>query len=432
MNDVHHNCQWGQGERWGEGRNETGMSRLALSDEDKQARDWFVGTTQSLGCKVDIDAMGNIYAIRPGKKPGPPTCAGSHLDTQPTGGRYDGILGVCAGIEMLRVLHEHKVETHFPIGVINWTNEEGARFPISMVASGVWSEGIPLQRAHDLQEIGAAGRTMKQELERIGYLGTTEASYRAVPLAAHLELHIEQGPQLESRKQKIGIVEGAQAYRWHSITVQGKDCHAGTTDFSNRSDALLTAAKLILHSHRLATVYGRCLASTGVLELKPGSTNTVPGYVKFSLDIRSEEDKRLLQFEEQLKVDFEKISQGADLGGLNAGIVQGNGCKVDWTLDSPSKAVRFSEECIQCVVDSAGELFGEDAAQLTQKMISGAGHDSVFTSQRCPTSMIFVPCREGISHNPAEYCAPSDCANGAQVLMGAVLRYDGLRAARNW
>ncbi|KAL8830250.1 MAG: hypothetical protein Q9191_001531 [Dirinaria sp. TL-2023a] len=224
------------------------MSRLALSDEDKQARDWFVGTTQSLGCKVDVDAMGNIYATRPGKKPGPPTCAGSHLDTQPTGGH-----------------------------------------------------------------------------------------------------------------------------------------------------ALLTAAKLILHSHRLATVYGGCLASTGVLELKPGSPNTVPGYVKFSLDIRSEEDKRLLQFEEQLKVDFEKISQGADLGGLNAGIVRGNGCKVDWTLDSPSKAVRFNEECIQCVVDSAGELFGEDAAQLTQKMISGA-----------------------------------DCANGAQVLMGAVLRYDGLRAARNW
>ncbi|KAK3045103.1 hypothetical protein LTS18_014569, partial [Coniosporium uncinatum] len=174
---IHHTCQWGTGARWGSSPTETGMSRLALSDADKHARDWFVSKTKSLGCKVHIDAMGNIFAIRPGLKDGPPTCAGSHLDTQPSGGRYDGILGVTAAVEMLRVMNDNWIETEYPVGVVNWTNEEGARFPISMVSSGVWAGHDTLETGHNLRSVipGEEGVTQKSELERIGYLGPVPA-----------------------------------------------------------------------------------------------------------------------------------------------------------------------------------------------------------------------------------------------------------------
>jgi hydantoinase/carbamoylase family amidase len=405
------------------------MSRLSLSPADRMARNWFVETTKSLGCNVSVDSMGNTFAIRKGRREGTPTCAGSHLDTQPTGGRYDGILGVCAGVEMLRVLQEQKIETEYPVGVINWTNEEGARFPISMIASGVWAGKIPLERAHSLQEVAGGKQTMKQELKRIGFLGDMETTYKAMRIGAHFELHIEQGPRLEAQSQKIGIVHGVQAYRWHTVTVKGRDCHTGTTDFANRSDAMLTAAKLIVHSHRLATKHS-CLASTGILTLTPGSTNTVPGTVQFSLDIRAGEDDRLMRLENQLQTDFEKIASNEPVDDLNEGGTIGKGCSVYWSLDAPSEAINFDEDCIRCVENSTRDLFGDEQGKLSQAMISGAGHDSVFTSKRVPTSMIFVPCKDGVSHNPEEYCSPEDCANGAQVLMGAVLRYDKFRGEK--
>ncbi|TAQ89124.1 hypothetical protein B7494_g2512 [Chlorociboria aeruginascens] len=410
------------------GPTDVGMSRLTLSDADKQARDWFVKTTKSLGCVVKIDAMGNIFAVRPGKKEGPATFAGSHLDTQPTGGRYDGILGVHAGIEALKTMNDNDIETEYPTGVINWTNEEGARFPISMVSSGVWAGSIPLEKAYDLMEVSGKA-TQRSELKRIGYLGPLEASHKVNPIGAHFELHIEQGPILEGSRGKIGAVEGVQAYRWHIVTVKGRECHTGTTDFKNRSDAMLTAAKLILHSHNKATELG-CLASTGILTLKPGSTNTVPGTVVFSLDIRSREDSKLLQLEEALKLDFEKIAAGDDVGGLNAYGTKGKRCTVDWKLETDSPATLFNKDCIRCVEDSARAMLGPNSDSEVQRMTSGAGHDSVHTSKHAPTSMIFVPCRDGVSHNPAEYCSLEDCGNGAQVLLGAMLRYDQLRAEK--
>ncbi|KAI6717069.1 beta-alanine synthase [Diplocarpon mali] len=424
--DLHATCEWGRGKRWGEEPTDVGMKRLALTDSDRQVRDWFVKTTESLGCRVSIDAMGNIFAVRPGKKDGPPTYAGSHLDTQPTGGRYDGILGVHAGIEALKTMNDHNISTEYPTGVINWTNEEGARFPISMISSGVWAGAYALEKAYGLTEVGGIV-TQKSELERIGYLGTVDASYQANPIGAHFELHIEQGPILEKSEGKIGAVEGVQAYKWFKITVEGADCHTGTTDFQNRSDAMLTAAKLILHSHNRATELG-CLASTGILTLKPGSTNTVPGWVQFSLDIRSQEDAVLLKLEQALKFEFAEIAAGKDLGGLNALGTKGRGCTVDWQLDADSPATQFNEDCIKCVEASAADMLGANAGRKVQRMTSGAGHDSVYTSRRAPTSMIFVPCRDGVSHNPSEYSSPEDCGNGAQVLLGAMLRYDQLRA----
>ncbi|KAL8983135.1 MAG: hypothetical protein Q9205_002538 [Flavoplaca limonia] len=338
-------------------KHETGMSRLALSDADKMARDWFVHETKSLGCDVTVDKMGNIFAFRRGRKQGfPPTCAGSHLDTQPTGGRYDGILGVCAGLEMLKVLHEQKIETYFPVGVINWTNEEGARFPISMVGSGVWAGEIPLEKAHDLKEVGGDRRTLKEELERIGYLGKNEAAYQAIPLG---------GPRLQAGKKRIGIVHGVQAYRWHTITVKGQDC--------NRSDALLTAAKLILHSHRMAVKYD-ALASTGIIRASPGSTNTVPGRVQFSLDIRAAKDEVLMDLEKHLKSDFDEINHGNPLNGLNNGLeVIGRPCTINWALESPSRATKFDSNCIDCVRQSAEDLLGPPCSDSVQEMNSGAG-----------------------------------------------------------
>ncbi|KJX98994.1 beta-alanine synthase like protein [Zymoseptoria brevis] len=438
MNDIHSTSEWGKGERWGSGDKEIGMSRLSLSDTDKQARDWFAETTQALGCKVHTDAMGNQFAVRPGLKEGPPTYAGSHLDTQPSGGRYDGILGVCAGVELLKVLNDNWVETNYPVGIVNWTNEEGARFPTSMMSSGVWAESIPLEKAHNLKSVIPANdtATVKSELERIGYLGSTPASYKSTPMAAHFELHIEQGPILEAEDRRVGVVKGVQAYKWFTLTVRGRDAHTGATSFQHRADSLLTASKLILASHRIAHRY-KALASTGILTLKPGSTNTVPGFVQFSLDIRAPRNETVEQVEQECRVAFDQIAAGADAEGVNTGCaISERECTVEWQTDFENPATYFHDDCIACVRKAGADLCGDDKVKglnlgkWGKFMTSGAGHDSVYTNKHCPTCMIFVPCRDGVSHNPAEYSSPEQCADGANVLLGAVVRYDKLRGER--
>ncbi|RMJ09554.1 hypothetical protein BHE90_005949 [Fusarium euwallaceae] len=411
METLHHTCSWGTGQRWGSNPTDTGMSRLTLSDDDKKVRDWFIETTKSLGCKITVDAIGNIFAVRPGRQDGPPTLAGSHLDTQPTGGRYDGILGVTAGIEMLKLLQDHNVETEFPVGVVNWTNEEGARFPISMMASGVWAGATPLEKAHNTKEVGREA-TVKSELERIGYLGQTPASYKSIPIGAHFELHIEQGPILERAKKNIGVVQGVQAYRWFTINVQG------------RADALLLASRLITHSHRLATKHN-ALASTGILKLTPGSTNTIPGHVSFTMDIRAPADETVELVEKEMKRDFDLLAQGIDVDGLLAGSTPSLPLSLTWQTDTISTATKFHPDCIQAVRESAESVLGTKDGMID--ISSGAGHDSVHTSKHCPTTMIFIPCKGGVSHNPEEYSTPGECAIGAEVLCQAVLRYDQKR-----
>ena len=421
-----------------------GMRRLALTDTDKQARDWFAKTTQELGCKVHTDQMGNQFAIRPGlNNDAPPTYAGSHMDTQPSGGRYDGILGVTAAVEMLRTLNDNWIETTFPVGVVNWTNEEGARFAMSMVSSGVWAGEVVMEKAHNLKSVIPADdtATMKSELERIGYLGEVEASYKATPMAAHFELHIEQGPILEAENRRIGVVEGVQAYKWFTVSVTGRDSHTGATSFQHRADALLTASKMILASHKIAA-RNVALASTGILTLKPGSTNTVPGYVQFSLDIRSPLDETVEAVEKECRNAFSAIAAGQtqnDEGVNNGCVVSEKHCDVEWRTDFISPATHFNEDCIACVRQAGSDLCantsetetdGRNLGSWGKLMTSGAGHDSVYTSKHFPTSMIFVPCRDGVSHNPAEYSSPEACADGANVLLGAVLRYDRLRSER--
>lgn len=251
-------------------------------------------------------------------------------------------------------------------------------------------------------------------------------------MAAHFELHIEQGPLLERERRRVGVVHGVQAYRWFTITVRGRDCHTGTTDLLGRADALLCAAKMLVASRDVAHEEGG-LASTGIIEARPGSTNTVPGTVVFSLDIRAGKDEVVARMEERLRHEFAQIAAGEESKGtarVKNPAAHPDVCSVEWRLDSDSPAVRFHDDCIKCVEGAAADLFGDEAGRLTKPMTSGAGHDSVYTSKRVPTCMIFVPCRDGVSHNPAEYTAPEDCRVGAQVLMGAVLKYDQLRKAR--
>ncbi|KAI1435468.1 hypothetical protein GGR50DRAFT_322485 [Xylaria sp. CBS 124048] len=427
MATLHKTCEWGEGKRWGMGPHETGMSRLALSDADKHVRDWFWQAAVDTKCHVKFDHMGNMFAVRPGRRQGLATFAGSHLDTQPSGGRYDGILGVIAGIEMLRVLDENKLETEFPVGVVNWTNEEGARFPMSMMASAVWAGAVKGYDAGNLREVGGGVATVRDELKRIGYAGKFPASYKATPMAAHFELHIEQGPILEEQAQKVGVVRGVQAYRWYTVTVDGQEAHTGTTPLKNRADAMLLAAQLITHSNRLATKHS-AVASTGILTLSPGSTNTIPGRVSFSLDVRAPADSTIDAMDADLKRDFEALAAGEDVGGLLSGGTPRKPLSVSFRTDSDSPATQFHPDCIEAIQTSAEAVTGSET--LVRDMLSGAGHDSVYTSRHCPTGMIFVPSRDGISHNPAEYTSPEDCAIGATVLMHSVLRYDQLRVSR--
>lgn len=273
-------------------------------------------------------------------------------------------------------------------------------------ASGVWAGAITLEKAWDLQEVvpsqDGERKTMKQELERIGYKGSMRASYQENPFAAHFELHIEQGPILEDEKRKIGVVQGVQALKWFDIHVKGRDSHAGTTPFSARKDAMLCAAKLIVKSNSIAKDLGG-LATTGIVSLQPGSINTMAQEVTFSLDIRHPNDKELKTIEERCHTEFHRIaSEDSE-----------KGCTVEWKelLDSP--AVKFSEDCVAAVEASAADALEglpmtASEGSLWKYMISGAGHDSCYTNKRCPTSMIFTPTRQGISHNPQEYCSPED------------------------
>ncbi|ORY84876.1 putative N-carbamoyl-L-amino acid hydrolase [Protomyces lactucae-debilis] len=404
MESLHHSCQWGAIP------NSTGMRRLSLDDNDKIVRDWFREQVEGLGCKYHFDEMGNQFAILPGKNNElKPIAMGSHLDTQPAGGKYDGILGVLAGLEALKTIKDAGIVTHSPLALISWTNEEGARFPICMVSSGVWSAEIPLARAHNLADLD--GKTMKEELERIGYKGDTQCSHEATPIACHFELHIEQGPILEAEKKMIGVVEGVQGMRWYECTVKGREAHTGTTPMNARGDALLTAAKCIANINRIAVAHDG-LGTVGVIQSWPQAVNTIPGTVKFSVDLRHAQDDKLDTLEAAVRKQLEQHAKEA-----------GVKLELKKTWDSP--AINFHPDNVSCVRQAA-----EAAGLSSRPMRSGAGHDSVYTSKRVPTSMIFCPSKDGISHNPAEYSSDEECIAGAQVLLGAVLAYDNLVRSR--
>jgi len=379
-----------------------GICRLALTDLDRQVRDWFIARCREAGCSVSFDDMGNIFARRPGRNPSlPPIAIGSHLDTQPTGGKYDGIIGVLAGLEVLRALNEAGVETEAPIEVINWTNEEGSRFAPAMLASGVFAGAFTRDWA--LARADRNGETFGAALDAIGYRG--EAPCGEHPLSAHFELHIEQGPILEDEGKTIGVVTGVQGMRWYEVTVTGREGHAGATPMRLRQDALLCAARMIQSVEAIAQAHAPdAVGTVGLIENRPNSRNVVPGDVFFTVDLRYPDDAVLEVMERAMHEAFAR-----DAGGLPLSIER--------VWNNP--AIIFHPDCVGAVRDAAAAL-----GFPTREIVSGAGHDSAYTARVVPTSMIFVPCAGGLSHNEAESAEKEDVAAGAAVLLRAVLAFD--------
>lgn len=386
-----------------------GVCRLTLTDLDRQVRDWFRARAEALGCRVTVDDMGAMFARRPGTADVPPIAIGSHLDTQPTGGKFDGVLGVLAALEALRTLVEAGYETYAPIEVVNWTNEEGSRFAPAMVASGVFAKVFERDWAHGRTD--RAGTTFGAALDAIGYRGPERCGEH--PLSAFFELHIEQGPILEAEGKDIGVVTGVQAMRWYEVTITGQDAHTGATPMHLRKNALLGAARLI---ERVDTI-GRGQAPAGVgtvglIENKPNSRNVVPGEVFLCVDLRHREDATLDMMEATLESALPDIC--APLGLTFA-------LQKIWH----QPALQFDPGCVASV-RRAAELSGYPARDI----VSGAGHDAAYVSRVAPAAMIFVPCRGGISHNEAEFSSQEQCAKGAQVLLHAVLDFDRRLAER--
>ena len=377
-----------------------GVNRQALTDLDGQVRRQLIAWAEAAGCAVTVDQVGNIFARRAGRDPSlPPVAVGSHLDTQPTGGKFDGILGVLAGLELIRTLNDAGYETEAPIELINWTNEEGARFAPAMLASGVFTGRFSLDYALDRPD--RDGKRFGDELKRIGFAGETPAGDHK--LAAFFELHIEQGPILEAEGKTIGVVTGVQGIRWYKLSLTGQDSHAGTTPMSHRHDAFQGLARFAVALDRIARAEGGgAVATIGVVEVAPGSTNVVPGAASATIDLRHPHDAALDRMEAAFRAAAEIA---ADLA------VE---IDVDTTWAAP--AVRFDNDCI-AAVRAAADASGHGYLDI----VSGAGHDAAHLAAVTPTAMLFVPCAGGISHNEAESITEADAAAGTNVLLQAVL-----------
>ncbi|MEW6982032.1 Zn-dependent hydrolase [Colwelliaceae bacterium 6471] len=378
-----------------------GCNRQALTDLDKQGRDLFVQWCNAIGCEILVDEIGNIFARRAGKNNAlPAVITGSHLDTQPTGGKFDGVYGVLAGLEVLRTLHDHDIQTEHPIEVVVWTNEEGARFPPACMGSGVWSGNFSLADTYQITD--KAGKTVGDELSRIGYQGSLKAKPRNIKAA--FEAHIEQGPILEKQHKQIGIVTGIQGLRWYELTLHGKPCHAGPTPMEDRIDPVQAMLKILQSCYDLAFENGPwARATVGDIQVLPGSPNTVPELMKVLIDIRHPKTEIIAAMAESFTEKVASVCQSM---------------AVDYQLKEAwrMKVTEFAPLCVDAVEASVNLL-----GYSSMKMVSGAGHDSLYVAERVPTSMIFVPCEDGLSHNEAENAKQEDLAAGANVLLHAIL-----------
>jgi len=381
-----------------------GIRRLTLTDLDREVRDWFKAQCEALGCTISVDEVGNMFARRGGKNNGlAPIAMGSHLDTQPTGGKFDGTLGVLGALEAMRTLHETGYETNAPIEIVNWTNEEGSRYAPAMLASGVFAGVFSPDFAYSRQD--RDGKLFGEELQRIGYKGEEKAGARK--FGAMFELHIEQGPILEAEGRMIGIVQGVQGMRWYEVTVTGQEAHTGATPMRLRRNALLGAARMMERIDAIALEHAPdAVGAVGLIENKPNSRNVVPGEVFFTVDFRHPEEKVLEAMEAKFRAALADILNPMKLTYTEARI---------WN----SPAVKFAPELIECV-----RIGTQKAGFTSRDIISGAGHDAAYIARVAPTTMIFVPCAGGISHNEAESTSFDECAAGAQVLLNAVLEFD--------
>ncbi|MCK3845250.1 Zn-dependent hydrolase [Pseudomonas sp. W15Feb34] len=381
-----------------------GSCRLALSAEDKAGRELFSHWCTAAGLTLSVDVIGNLFARRAGTdNEAAPVMIGSHLDTQPEGGRFDGVYGVLAGLEVIRSLDDHGIQTRKPLEIAVWTNEEGARFTPAMLGSAVFTGALALDKA--LATTDGDGVSVDEALRATGYNGE-RALGGAVD--AYFEAHIEQGPILEDNAKTIGVVTGGQAIRWLDVRVEGMAAHAGTTPMALRKDALYGAAKMIQALENLAAdfaPYG--LTTVGELSIAKSSRNTIPGVLDFTVDLRHHRDADIDAMEQQVRARLQAI---ADNRGLSVTITP------HWI----SPATPFDAECVACVQASVDAL-----GYSQQTIISGAGHDAIHLARYCPTAMIFIPCVGGLSHNEAEDVLPEDVRQGTDVLLNAVLKRAG-------
>lgn len=385
-----------------------GVCRLTLTDLDKQGRDLVTRWAREAGMTVTIDKIGNGFMRRPGRNNNlPPIMTGSHIDTQPTGGKFDGNYGVLAGIEVVRTLNDHGIETEAPIEVAFWTNEEGSRFVPVMMGSGVFAKAFTLEHAYAATD--TEGKTVKGELERIGYIGDQEPGDH--PIGAYFETHIEQGPVLEDNDKTIGVVSGVLGIRWFDCTVTGMEAHAGPTPMALRKDAMLAATRImqdvVAAAHRHPP-HGR--GTVGMVQVFPNSRNVIPGRVKFSIDLRNSTDALVDAMAAEVKAFADHVAQE-------------HGVQVHIEMVSSYPAQLFQPECVEAVGRAAAKL-----GYSHMPAVSGAGHDAVYMAKLAPSGMIFIPCKDGISHNEIEDAKPEHIEAGCNVLLHAMLERAGLGA----
>ncbi|MFJ3120921.1 Zn-dependent hydrolase [Pseudomonas protegens] len=381
-----------------------GSCRLALSDEDRAGRELFAHWCTEAGMSLSVDPIGNLFARRPGSDPdAAPVMMGSHLDTQPEGGRFDGVYGVLAGLEVVRTLNDLGIQTRKPLEVAVWTNEEGARFTPAMFGSAVFTGVMALDAALAVRD--ADGISVAQALQRTGYAGSRPLG---AAVDAYFEAHIEQGPILEDNAKSIGVVSGGQAICWLDVQVEGLAAHAGTTPMPLRKDALYGAAQMILAVEQLAADFApQGLTTVGELSIAKSSRNTIPGLLSFTVDLRHHQDRQIAAMEQQVE---ERLQAIASQRGLKVSISR------HWV----SPATPFDAECVAAVQQAVDGL-----GYPQQSIVSGAGHDAILLARYCPTAMVFIPCVGGLSHNEAEDVLPEDVRQGADVLLNAVLARAG-------
>ncbi len=378
-----------------------GVRRLTLTDVDRRGREKFRTECEGAGLTVRVDEIGNMFARRPGRDPSrPPVLLGSHLDSQPSGGKFDGALGVIAGLEVMRSLNDLGIVTEAPVELINWTDEEGSRFGHSLMGSGLWAGVYTRDKVYALTD--TEGVTVEAALDGIGYHGPEPA--KPFPADAYFELHIEQGPILEREQKQIGIVTGAQAQVWYDAVVTGQDSHAGTTPPSARKDALVCAARIIDLVDRMMRARGEDGRGTvGQLLVSPNSRNVIPGEVRFSVEFRHPDDAELDRLDAQFPREAGFLARDC-------------GVKLELTQLFKIPAQPFDPACVDLVRQASARL-GYPAREI----VSGAGHDAVYVARHVPTAMIFTPCKDGLSHNEAESIEPEEAEAGCQVLFEAVL-----------
>jgi N-carbamoyl-L-amino-acid hydrolase len=383
-----------------------GVCRLTLTDLDRQGRDLVTRWAREAGLTVTIDKIGNGFLRRAGRNNAlPPVVTGSHVDTQPTGGKFDGNYGVLAGLEVMRTLNDHGIHTEAPLEVSFWTNEEGSRFVPVMMGSGVFAKVFTLEHAYAAKDID--GKSVGEELARIGYIGPEEPGDH--PIGAFFETHIEQGPVLEDNNVTIGVVQGVLGIRWFDCTVTGMEAHAGPTPMGLRRDALQVATQIMQEvvacAHRHAP-HGR--GTVGMVQVHPNSRNVIPGRVKFSIDLRDISDAG---------VDV----MAGEVKAFAASLAAKTGLEVKIELVSSYPAQPFHEDCKSAVARAAAQL-----GYSNMPVVSGAGHDAVYMARLAPTGMIFIPCLNGISHNEIESATPEHITAGANVLLHAMLERAGV------